>query len=144
MFSQLPDFALSIEANYGQAHEPATQPLGQPSTPETSSLVPGLSPPQSPLQRPLRYNAYETPPLARRLTSRSPTQHRSRSSISARSPSQLSVDSLSSDYVDPHMAKTMTPGELTLMPSEVRNLDYPPFLNLNQEVDHLVSPTPPK
>ena len=33
----------------------------------------------------------------------------------------------------------MTAGELTLLPSEVRNLEYSPFLNLNQEVDHLVS-----
>lgn len=40
------------------------------------------------------------------------------------------------------MAKTITAGELALMPSEVRNLDYSPFLNANPEVDHLVSPTP--
>ena len=136
--SQLPDFALSIELNYGQTQEPITQP----STSETSSLVPGLSPPQSPPQRPLRYDAYEAPSPARRLASRSPTQHRSRSSTSARSPSQLSVDSLSSDFIDPEMAKTMTAGELTLLPSEARNLEYSPFLNLNQEVDHLVSPIP--
>jgi len=57
--------------------------------------------------------------------------------MSARSSSQLSVDSLSSDYVDPEMAKTMTAGELALMPTEVRNLDYSPFLNA--EVNHLVS-----
>jgi len=104
--------------------------------------VPGLSPPQSPPQRPLRYDAYEAPSPTRRLASRSPTQDRSRSSTSARSPSQLSVDSLSSDFIDPEMAKTMTAGQLTLLPSEVRNLEYSPFLNLNQEVDHLVSPTP--
>lgn len=60
--------------------------------------------------------------------------------MSARSSSQLSVDSLSSDYVDPEMAKTMTAGELALMPSEVRNLDYSPFLNTNREINHLVSP----
>ena len=47
------------------------------------------------------------------------------------------MDSLSSDYIDPEMAKTMTAGELALMPSEVRNLDYSPFLNA--EVNHLVS-----
>ena len=47
------------------------------------------------------------------------------------------MDSLSSDYVDPEMAKTMTAGELALMPTEVRNLDYSPFLNA--EVNHLVS-----
>lgn len=138
--SQLPDLALSIEFNYGQAHEPTTQPQAQPPTSGTSSLVPGLSPPQSPPQRPLRYDAYEAPPPARRLASRSPTQPRSRSSISARSSSQLSVDSLSSDYVDPDMAKTMTAGELALISSEVRNLDYSPFLNANSEIDHLVSP----
>ena len=51
------------------------------------------------------------------------------------------MDSLSSDYVDPEMAKTMTAGELALMPSEVRSLDYSPFLNANLEVNHLVSPT---
>jgi len=133
--SSLPDFALSVEVNYGQTHEPITQTQGYPSTSETSSLVPGLSPPQSPPQRPLRYDAYEAPPPARRLTSRSPPQHRSRSSAPARSPSQVSVDSLSSDYVDPEMAKTMTAGDLALMPSEVRNLDYSPFLNA--EVSHL-------
>lgn len=59
--------------------------------------------------------------------------------MSARSPSQLSVDSLSSDYVDPEMAKTMTAGDLALMPTEVRNLDYSPFLNANLDVDRLVS-----
>ena len=59
--------------------------------------------------------------------------------MSARSSSQLSVDSLSSDYVDPDMAKTMTPGELSLMPNEVRNLDYSPFLNMNLDINHLVS-----
>ncbi|KAF9647646.1 ARM repeat-containing protein [Thelephora ganbajun] len=134
--SSLPDFALSIEISYGQAHEQTTQPQG-PTTSETPSLVPGLSPPQSPSQRPLRYDAYEAPPPARRLNSRSPTKYRSRSSLSARSSSQLSVDSLSSDYVDPEMAKTMTAGELALMPSEVRNLDYSPFLNTNLEVNHL-------
>lgn len=136
---QLPDFAFSIEFNFGQAHEPTTQPQVHPSTSETS-LVPGLSPPRSP-PRPLRYDAYEPPPPARRLHSRSPTQHRSRSSMSTRSSSQLSVDSLSSDYVDPEMAKTMTAGALALMPNEVRNLDYSPFLNTNMEVNHLVSPT---
>lgn len=57
--------------------------------------------------------------------------------MSARSSSQLSVDSLSSDYIDPEMAKTMTAGELALMPTEVRNLDYSPFLNA--EVNYLVS-----
>jgi len=57
--------------------------------------------------------------------------------MSTRSSSRLSVDSLSSDYVDPEMTKTMTAGELALMPSEVRNLDYSPFLNT--EVNHLVS-----
>ena len=134
---QLPDFALSVEANYGQTHEPTTQTQGHPSASEASSLVPGLPPPQSPPQRPLRYDAYEAPPPARRHHSRSPTQHRSRSSISARSSSQLSVDSLSSDYIDPEMAKTMTAGELALMPTEVRNLDYSPFLNA--EVNYLVS-----
>jgi hypothetical protein len=51
------------------------------------------------------------------------------------------VDSLSSDYVDPEMAKTMTAGDLALMPSEVRNLDYSPFLNTTSEVNNLVSPT---
>ena len=51
------------------------------------------------------------------------------------------MDSLSSDYVDPEMAKTMTAGELSLMPSEVRNLDYSPFLNMNLEINDLVSPT---
>lgn len=142
--SQLPDFVLSIEVNYGQTHEPTIQPGGQPPTSETSSLVPGLPPPLSPPQRPLRYDAYESPPPARRLATRSPVQNRSRSSASARSSSQLSVDSLSSDYVDPEMAKTMTPGELALMPSEVRNLNYSPFLNVNLEVDHLVSPTQPQ
>ena len=54
----------------------------------------------------------------------------------------MSVDSLSSDFIDPEMAKTMTAGELTLLPSEVRNLDYPPFLSFNQEADYLVSPAP--
>ena len=39
------------------------------------------------------------------------------------------------------MAKTMTAGELSLMPSEVRNLDYSPFLNMNLEINDLVSPT---
>ena len=39
------------------------------------------------------------------------------------------------------MAKTMTAGELSLMPSEVRNLDYSPFLNMNLEVNDLVSST---
>lgn len=136
---QLPDFAFSIEFNYGQTHEPVTQPQVHPSTPETS-LVPGLSPPRSP-PRPLRYGAYEPPPPARRLHSRSPTQHRSRSSMSARSSSQVSVDSLSSDYVDPEMAKTMTAGELALMPNEVRGLDYSPFLNADMEINRLVSPT---
>jgi hypothetical protein len=48
------------------------------------------------------------------------------------------VDSLSSDYVDPEMAKTMTAGELTLMSGEVRELGYSPFLNANLEVDRLV------
>ena len=52
------------------------------------------------------------------------------------------MDSLSSDYVDPEMAKTMTAGDLALMPSEVRNLNYSPFLNVGPEVDHLVSSTP--
>ena len=137
MLSQLPDFALSVEFNYGQTHESAAQPQGHSPTPETSSLVPGLSSPQSPPQRPLRYDAYDAPSPAKRLNSRSPTQRRSRSSMSTRSSSQLSVDSLSSDYVDPEMAKTMTAGELALMPSEVRNLDYSPFLNM--EVNHLVS-----
>lgn len=35
------------------------------------------------------------------------------------------------------MAKTMTAGELALMPSEVRNVDYSPFLNANLETDRL-------
>lgn len=37
------------------------------------------------------------------------------------------------------MAKTMTAGDLALMPTEVRNLDYSPFLNANLDVDRLVS-----
>ena len=61
--------------------------------------------------------------------------------MSARSSSQVSVDSLSSDYVDPEMAKTMTAGELALMPNEVRGLDYSPFLNADMEINRLVSPT---
>lgn len=139
MFSQIPDFAFALEFNYGLAHEPPTQPQEQFSISQASSLVPGLSPPQSPPQRPLRYDAYEAPPPPRRINSRSPTQYRSRSSLSARSPSQLSVDSLSSDYVDSEMAKTMTAGELALMPSEVGKSSHSTFLNANLEVNRLVS-----
>lgn len=139
MCSQIPDFAFSLEFNYGLAHEPPTQLRGRLSISQVPALVPGLSPPQSPPQRPLRYDAYDAPPPPRRFNSRSPTQYRSRSSLSARSSSQLSVDSLSSDYVDPEMAKTMTAGELALMPGEVEKLGFSPFLNANLEVGLLVS-----
>lgn len=137
--SQIPDFAFSLESNHGLANEPSTQPQGQLPTSQAPSLIVGFSPPQSPAQRPLRYDAYEAPPQPERHNSRSPTQHRSRSSLSARSSSQLSADSLSSDYMDPEMAKTMTAGELTLMPNEVRKLG---FWNANLEVDRLVSLRP--
>ena len=40
------------------------------------------------------------------------------------------------------MAKTITAGELALMPSEARNLDYSPFLNSNLEIDRLVGHLP--